>query len=204
MAEVNQTPEQHIIERQRPPEKLLTRRGIKKKFNEELKRVREEGEIDSLTSLLNLRGYERRRSEIIAAMKRHGTKTVVLRFDLDKLKEINDTKGHPAGSEYIKLAAKTLRGGLRAEDIIARTGGDEFTALLPQTETNMVDSIWEERLFPLTQQNEIAVSGGAAELDPDNPEESEKTADIAMYGAKKDRNKTENLMFVKDSVKTNG
>jgi diguanylate cyclase (GGDEF)-like protein len=85
---------------------------------------------DSLTGL-----YTRDRlvSELdaeIAACEETGTRSAVCFVDLDQFKYINDTCGHPAGDEMLRLAADQLRSAVRSEDVVARFGGDEFVILV--------------------------------------------------------------------------
>lgn len=67
----------------------------------------------------------------------------VFNIDLDGLKAINDRHGHEAGDEYIQSAAEVMRRVFRTEDLVARMGGDEFLALVPQTNESGVSSILE-------------------------------------------------------------
>jgi diguanylate cyclase (GGDEF)-like protein len=67
--------------------------------------------------------------------QRRAAKPVTLMmFDLDKFKRINDTFGHAMGDEILRLFSATLRGSMRADDIIARLGGEEIAAIVPADE----------------------------------------------------------------------
>lgn len=98
--------------------------------NEEKDRIieflKEEAYTDGLTGIFNRKGLEKTFLEL--AQNSDG---VVIMVDLDKFKPINDTFGHDAGDEAIKLAARTLAQNTRQHtDIIARLGGDEFIVVL--------------------------------------------------------------------------
>jgi diguanylate cyclase (GGDEF)-like protein len=76
---------------------------------------------------------------------------VVVMFDIDNLKEINDTLGHPAGDTAIRAVANAIRSVIRGDDLLFRWGGDEFVAVIPNLSTSVV----AERLK--TFENAIAV-----------------------------------------------
>ena len=84
---------------------------------------------DELTGVLNRRGFVSVSNYVVKAAERANTNLVVLFFDLDGLKTVNDTLGHEAGSEMLKRFAGLLKGIFRKSDIIARIGGDEFAVL---------------------------------------------------------------------------
>lgn len=89
-----------------------------------------EAETDALTGLLNRRGWDRRLEQEEAWFRRFGDPGSVVAIDLDGLKAINDSAGHAAGDDYLRLAARTLREAMRGGDILARVGGDEFSLLV--------------------------------------------------------------------------
>jgi diguanylate cyclase (GGDEF)-like protein len=88
---------------------------------------------DSLTGLLNRRYMEARVVEEIKRSTRHGFGMSFMMLDVDNFKTYNDTFGHPAGDEALKMVATVIRETLRAADVAARFGGEEFSILLPQT-----------------------------------------------------------------------
>jgi diguanylate cyclase (GGDEF)-like protein len=88
---------------------------------------------DYLTGLLNRRVFDQHLDKAVAQSLRYGVDLSLLMMDLDRFKWVNDTLGHPAGDDYLRTFARILEGSLRAADIAARWGGDEFVVLLPAT-----------------------------------------------------------------------
>lgn len=90
-------------------------------------------ETDELTGLYNRRGWIRYLEHEDMRYKRFGDPGSVIVVDLDRLKEVNDSKGHAAGDRYIQLAAAALKDTVRSSDLVARLGGDEFGVIAAQT-----------------------------------------------------------------------
>ena len=87
---------------------------------------------DQLTQTLNRRGFEARANEEIARARRHRERFMLVYLDLDGFKRVNDNLNHAAGDRVLRRAAQAMCATLRGEDTLARVGGDEFVALLPQ------------------------------------------------------------------------
>src|SRR5262249_42930405 len=88
---------------------------------------------DGLTQLCSKRRFLARLAEaIVRADKAHEEFSIFI-FDIDHFKHYNDTNGHPAGDEALKLTGKILREVVREDDVTARYGGEEFIVLLPNT-----------------------------------------------------------------------
>ena len=86
---------------------------------------------DQLTGLLNRRGFFELAEREIARSQRDGTPFTIAVMDLDRFKQINDAHGHEAGDEALARFARHASGSLRKIDVIGRTGGDEFSLVLP-------------------------------------------------------------------------
>lgn len=102
-----------------------------KRYKDILKR---DSRVDGLTRIPNRRRFDEAYAEECSRATRNRTPLAVLMMDLDLFKAYNDTYGHLQGDDVLKLVAKTLYNTLqRPGDLIARWGGEEFVALLPQT-----------------------------------------------------------------------
>lgn len=85
---------------------------------------------DLLTGILNRQGFEQRIKQEMAGTLRRGSSFLLLVLDLDGFKELNDSQGHPVGDAALRYLAQNLRRAVREQDIVSRTGGDEFTVVL--------------------------------------------------------------------------
>lgn len=154
----------------------------------------QQAHYDALTQLPN-RLLFKDRLELELAHARRDTSSVALLFiDLDRFKHINDSLGHSAGDQLLKLAAMRFACELRDIDTIARLGGDEFTVVAPQLRTPADISRLCERLLQslvrpfVIDGHEFFVSASiGAALYPNNGHSAEellRNADTAMYRAK--------------------
>jgi diguanylate cyclase (GGDEF)-like protein len=92
-------------------------------------------QTDDLTSLLNMRAFNLVLQKEIACARRYASPFTLVMIDVDGLKTINDRYGHTAGSRLIKAVARSVRHCVRASDVVARYGGDEFVILMANTST---------------------------------------------------------------------
>lgn len=92
-------------------------------------RAKMESESDELTGLLNRRGWDRALHEEEILCAQYGFAASVMVINLDNLKVVNDTQGHKAGDDLIRNAAEIIEQTCRSDDVVARTGGDEFAVL---------------------------------------------------------------------------
>ena len=85
---------------------------------------------DPLTHAVNRRGFDEALAREFAFSRRHRTPLSLLAFDVDHFKRVNDTHGHPAGDYVLRRLAEVVSAGVRAEDVFARVGGEEFVVIL--------------------------------------------------------------------------
>ena len=90
-------------------------------------------ETDDLTGLFNTRGFAIAANRLFGQAMRYGRAASVLMIDSDNLKHVNDSHGHDAGNTLLRQVANAVQSELRATDVPARYGGDEFIVLLPET-----------------------------------------------------------------------
>ncbi len=90
-------------------------------------------ETDELTGLFNTRGFAIAANRLFSQAQRYGRAASVLMVDCDSLKTVNDSHGHDAGNRLLRQVANAVQAELRATDVPARYGGDEFIVLLPET-----------------------------------------------------------------------
>ncbi len=101
--------------------------------NAEILRLESLALTDSLTGLMNRRGFVDQLCRITAAAERYDEAGVLGYIDLDNFKPVNDDLGHECGDELLRLVAQTIIQNVRQRDMVARIGGDEFAILFVQT-----------------------------------------------------------------------
>jgi len=157
-------------------------------------KIRELAYHDVLTGLPNRQLLLDRISRGFAQTERAESLLAILFLDLDKFKQINDTLGHDVGDELLKTIAVRVSASVRGTDTVSRTGGDEFTIVLPDINTRSdVEKVAQKILDGINgfldvkgHQLEVLASIGIAlyPSDGDNVVELMKKADMAMYTAK--------------------
>ncbi len=105
------------------------------RMRESNERLRELSQHDVLTGVLNARAYYEQGDRLILASRRVGQPCSVLFIDLDHFKWINDTRGHATGDLVLRAVAERIMATMRRSDLIGRIGGEEFSVLLPHTDT---------------------------------------------------------------------
>jgi diguanylate cyclase (GGDEF)-like protein len=155
--------------------------------------LRQQAEFDPLTGLANRAMFERAaRVALGRCRKGHGS-VALLFLDLDRFKPVNDTHGHAVGDWLLRRVAERIRETLRAQDLVARIGGDEFAVLLDALPEAAAERIAEKLVRTLAKpfvyndiELEVGCSIGLAHVPPHRPdfESLLHAADMAMYEAK--------------------
>jgi diguanylate cyclase (GGDEF)-like protein len=150
-------------------------------------RVKEEAEQDPLTGVYNIKYFKEILEREFARAKRYRRPLSLIMLDFDHLKEFNDRFGHPEGSRLIKLVASCIKKNVRAQDYVARYGGDEFIMLLPETGVEGAKVVAERirALIKSVSPHRGSASFGLAEAESaKDPMTLLSMADKALYQAK--------------------
>ena len=156
--------------------------------------LRELATRDFLTGAFNRRHFLELSEHEVGRTRRSGKPLSVCIIDIDHFKQLNDTRGHAAGDEALRVLSATCRASLRTSDIFARFGGEEFVMLYPETALEGAWTVTERLRDAIAAQDiqlpgggttSITVSAGLAELGPgENVEGLLRRADDALYKAK--------------------
>ncbi len=151
--------------------------------------------IDPLTGLHNRRYGLHHLDRVAVRCRAQGIRAGVILMDIDHFKRVNDTHGHPAGDCVLARVAQVLADNLRTEDLVARIGGEEFLAVLPDADLDQVRTV-AERLrtqvaalripTPCGQTLSVTLSLGIAMLEDreDAAPHALNVVDRALYAAK--------------------
>lgn len=172
--------------------KFMDRRSVEARYHEEIYQL---ATVDPLTGLYNRRQFLEVLEKELARSANHRRPLALLIIDLDHFKAINDRYGHPVGDVVLKNVASTLQASAREEFIVARIGGEEFAAVLPEHDV-LAAAAFAERLcravdqpHPTTSQlgpERVTVSIGVAAWQEGmaNVAELLRAADLQLYRAK--------------------
>lgn len=185
------------------------------KLKIEIERLKRLVYCDELTGLLNRRGFYEEINSVFNALsfgqsdteRRIGAQIPfsVVFLDIDDFKKVNDSYGHEAGDEVLKIVGQSIQGHFRVGDISARWGGEEFVVSLPGADLVLAQKIAEklrqeiENIKIKTRNGEfsITISIGIAEYHKGTLVDLLEKADRAMYQAKlKGKNRIE--IFIND------
>jgi diguanylate cyclase (GGDEF)-like protein len=184
-------------------QKPMSLRELRARIERALRHARSHSQLramaqtDVLTGLANLRAFRSRLEDEVRRARRYGTALTCLMADMDHLKPVNDELGHAAGDLALAAMADVLRTELRATDLGARYGGDEFVLLLPHTNASE-GLVLAERVCARLREARLELGGrpvplrasfGVAELSAgpasESPGDLVRRADEALYAAKR-------------------
>lgn len=161
-------------------------------ISERTKLLREQARHDGLTNLLNQHSfYGELKRELLRSQRRNHS-TVLIYFDLDGFKKLNDSQGHKRGDEILVAVAQAMKSTIRENELAARYGGDEFCVILPESSLAAAQQLCQrlcEAIKKSTEGSGVSCSMGIAiSTAEDNYDANSlvKKADRAMYEAKKE------------------
>jgi diguanylate cyclase (GGDEF)-like protein len=149
---------------------------------------------DSLTGLFNHTTIRERLSQEVARSVRQNQPLALAMLDLDHFKVVNDTYGHATGDRVIKSLSHMLSRRLRHADIVGRYGGEEFIAILPNSNGQVAMQVMDELRLSFSQiryisdnhEFNVTISCGIATFpEHQTPASLSEAADQAMYIAKR-------------------
>ena len=158
--------------------------------------LQQQATTDELTGVMNRRHFLAMASHEIKHMARLQHPLSIALIDLDHFKQINDTHGHVGGDQALRIFTRICQQHIRAIDLFARFGGDEFVLLLPMTTGKQAHDVVERVRLALTVQAvelanvpvSMTISVGIAAYHPGEPQSLDmllERADLALYRAKK-------------------
>ena len=160
--------------------------------SERTRLLRQQARHDGLTGLLNQRSfYTELKKELSRGQRKHHS-TILIYFDLDGFKKLNDSQGHKRGDEILVAVAELMTNSLRENEMSARYGGDEFCIIVPEGSILEAKQLCRRLCEMIKKSTEgsgitcsmgIAISSQKRNYDADS---LVKAADKAMYKAKKE------------------
>lgn len=157
-----------------------------------LEREEELARTDILTGVTNMRFFTELANLELDRARRYKHPFTLIYIDLDNFKSINDRFGHNTGDNLLRLTAEAMKGQVRATDVVARPGGDEFAILLPETgyepAQKVIYKIRQRLLDTMADKGwPVTFSFGAVTFTgpPDSVSEMIRQADDLMYAAKR-------------------
>jgi diguanylate cyclase len=172
---------------------LDTFQGEVLSLHSKLESAREKATHDPLTGLPNRLAYEQRISEEIERSRRYKHPMTLAVLDVDFFKKINDSYGHPAGDNVLKILAELFKKRTRETDFLARFGGEEFMMILPETEADAAYHVADKLRKTVEDANfhfrenkvPVTISCGLTGLNEGDDKDSlYDRADNALYEAK--------------------
>jgi diguanylate cyclase (GGDEF)-like protein len=147
---------------------------------------------DSLTGVMNGRGFAEVAEKMFELGARHGRPTCLAYIDMDDFKQVNDQRGHSEGDKVLQTVGEVFLKSVRKTDVVCRLGGDEFAIAMPETSEEGARSAFNKLrknlALAMKEHNwPVSFSIGVISFDlpPSNFDEAVKLADALMYQVKK-------------------
>jgi diguanylate cyclase (GGDEF)-like protein len=142
--------------------------------------------LDPVTNMFNRRYIMHRLGEEIARCQRHGSPLTVIVLDLDHFKQVNDQHGHAVGDYVLRIFGEQLQRSTRGSDVVARYGGDEFLAILPDCNVEQISYVLNRlnglHLKTANSRVDIRYSAGWTDYVPgESSDDLLKRADQMLY-----------------------
>ncbi|CAB4914292.1 unannotated protein [freshwater metagenome] len=170
---------------------LTERKHAEEQLANTLALLRATSLTDALTGLANRRAWDDGLDRELARARRVGTPLCVAVLDIDHFKAMNDTHGHGAGDRFLRRATTAWRTVLRASDLLARIGGEEFAVALPDCDLPSAGGVGD-RFRALTPDDQTCSVGVAQWDGTESADAILRRADVALYAAKRGgRDRTE-------------
>jgi diguanylate cyclase (GGDEF)-like protein/PAS domain S-box-containing protein len=151
-------------------------------------KLRELADRDHLTGLLNRRRFEEELDRQLERCARHRERAALLLLDIDRFKSVNDSGGHAAGDKLLQTVADVCNRRVRGTDLVARVGGDEFAAILVDSDevgALQVAEALRESLHEIDTPGTTASIGLTIMRPTDQPDAVLARADRALYAVKR-------------------
>lgn len=163
-------------------------RSLEEKVASRTQELAEQSQKDALTGLYNLRAFRDMLRQQLVTAKRRQVPLSLTYLDVDNFKEVNDTRGHYAGDEILRMVGEAMKEAARESDLPCRYGGDEFALILPDCSLEQAEQVCQRlvQAFKL-RISDVTLSIGIAQTGPEEFEEVDelvRRADLRMYEAK--------------------
>lgn len=150
------------------------------------RRVAEEAsQRDLLTGLFNRRGLNSAWPKIIHQARSAGKSVIIGLVDVNNLKRVNDTKGHPAGDQLLREVADILQASVRSDDLVARIGGDEFAVILKTNHSDSEGAMNALQTSLTSVGHSVSVGGAMWGPDGESWDACYHAADARLYACKR-------------------
>jgi diguanylate cyclase len=179
-------------------DKIVNAEKEAQKVSKKAEHFQKAAKKDGLTGLHNRSSFDEKLKDALKLLNGKGDLFIIVLFDVDNFKSINDTFGHVAGDKVLKEVARTLRESFRKSDFIARYGGDEFVVIIEGLSEEMAHERTAKFTKNFSQKRftsamagkdiNINISAGISVANAgEDPDDLIRRADLAMYDSKKNK-----------------